>query len=85
MKSFVLYFQRPSKKGATNDMGKHTKNPGAGARKIETLGGDYAPKWDDETQVGVNAHAALLSQFAKGRQPEMRFRQPAQLGGLPLC
>ena len=26
---------------------------------------DYALKWDDETQMSVNAHAALLSQFAK--------------------
>ena len=63
--SFVLYFQRPSKKGATNDMGKYTTNSAAGAQTIETLGGDYALKWDDETQMGVNAHAALLSQFAK--------------------
>ena len=51
--SFVLYFQRPSKKGATNDMGKYTTNSAAGAQTIETLGGDYALKWDDETQMGV--------------------------------
>ena len=37
----------------------------ADAQTIETLGGDYALKWDDETQMSVNAHAALLSQFAK--------------------
>ena len=46
-------------------MGKYTTNNAAGAQTIETLGGDYALKWDDETQMGVNAHAALLSQFAK--------------------
>ena len=63
--SFVLYFQRPSKKGATNDLGEYSTNQVAGAQTIETLGGDYAIKWDDETQMSVNAHAALLSQFAK--------------------
>ena len=46
-------------------MGKYTTNSAAGAQTIETLGGDYALKWDDETQMGVNAHATLLSQFAK--------------------
>ena len=53
------------KKGRTNDMGKHSTEQAAGARRIETLGGGYALKWDDETQMSVNAHAALLSQFAK--------------------
>ena len=46
-------------------MGKYGTNKSAGVRTIETLGGDYALKWDDETQMSVNAHAALLSQFAK--------------------
>ena len=41
-----------------------TKRAGC-VQKIETLGGDYALKWDDETQMSVNAYAALLSQFAK--------------------
>ena len=63
--SFVPYVQRPSKKGATNDMGKYSTKQAECVQKIETLGGDYALKWDDETQMGVNAHAALLSQFAK--------------------
>ena len=62
--SFVLYFQRPSKKGRTNDVKEYNTKPAAGVQKIETLGGDYALKWDDETQMSVNAHAALLSQFA---------------------
>ena len=46
-------------------MGKHSTEQAAGAQGIETLGGGYALKWDDETQMSVNAHAALLSQFAK--------------------
>ncbi|MBR0506303.1 MAG: transposase [Kiritimatiellae bacterium] len=46
-------------------MKEYSTKPAAGAQKIETLGGDYALKWDDETQMNVNAHAALLSQFAK--------------------
>lgn len=46
-------------------MGKYSTEQAAGAQRIETLGGDYALKWDDETLMGVNAHAALLSQFAK--------------------
>ena len=46
-------------------MRKYSAKQAAGAQKIETLGGDYALKWDDETQMSVNAHAALLSQFAK--------------------
>ena len=46
-------------------MGKYSTKRASDARTIETLGGDYALKWDDETQMGVNAHAALLSQFAK--------------------
>ena len=53
------------KKGRTNDMGKYSTEQAAGAQRIETLGGGYALKWDDETQMGLNAHAALLSQFAK--------------------
>ena len=53
------------KKGRTNDMGKYSTEQAAGAQRIETPGGGYALKWDDETQMGVNAHAALLSQFAK--------------------
>ena len=46
-------------------MGKYSTKQAECVQKIETLGGDYALKWDDETQMGVNAHAALLSQFAK--------------------
>ena len=46
-------------------MGKYSTKRASDARTIETLGGDYALKWDDETQMGVNAHAALLGQFAK--------------------
>ena len=53
------------KKGRTNDMEKYTTKQDGRAWTISTLGGDYALKWDDETQMGVNAHAALLSQFAK--------------------
>ena len=39
-------------------MGKYSTEQAAGAQRIETLGGDYALKWDDETQMSVNAHAA---------------------------
>ena len=46
-------------------MENYSKNRGSCVRTISTLGGDYALKWDDETQMSVNAHAALLSQFAK--------------------
>ena len=46
-------------------MKEYSTKQASGAQKIETLGGDYALKWDDETQMSVNAHAALLSQFAK--------------------
>ena len=46
-------------------MGEYSTKQAAGAQKIETLGGEYTLKWDDETQMSVNAHAALLSQFAK--------------------
>ena len=46
-------------------MGKYSTKQAAGVRTIATLGGDYALKWDDETRMSVNAHAALLSQFAK--------------------
>ena len=53
------------KKGRTNDMRKYITKQAACGRTISTLGGDYALKWDDETQMSVNAHAALLSQFAK--------------------
>ena len=44
-------------------MRKYSIKQAAGAQKIETLGGDYA--LNDKTQMSVNAHAALLSQFAK--------------------
>ena len=46
-------------------MGEYSTKQAAGVPKIETLGGDYVLRWDDETQMSVNAHAALLSQFAK--------------------
>ena len=46
-------------------MEKYSKKQAACAQTIETLGGDYALTWDDDTQISVNAHAALLSQFAK--------------------
>ena len=46
-------------------MKEYSTKQASGVEKIETLGGDYALKWDDETQMSVNAHAALLSQFAK--------------------
>ena len=46
-------------------MKKYITKQAACGRTISTLGGDYALKWDDETQMSVNAHAALLSQFAK--------------------
>ena len=46
-------------------MEKYTTKQDGRARTISTLGGDYTLKWDDETQMSVNAHAALLSQFAK--------------------
>ena len=42
----------------------NTKSASCG-QTISTLGGDYALKWDEETQMNVSAHAALLSQFAK--------------------
>lgn len=46
-------------------MRKYSTKPASCGQTISTLGGDYALKWDDETQMSVNAHAALLSQFAK--------------------
>ncbi len=46
-------------------MKKDSTKQVAGVQKIEKLGCDYALKWDDETQMSVNAHTALLSQFAK--------------------
>ncbi len=46
-------------------MKHYSTNRSAGVQKIETLGGDYALKWDDKTQMSAHAHAALLSQFAK--------------------
>ena len=46
-------------------MKKYITKQAACGRTISTLGGDYTLKWDDETQMSVNAHAALLSQFAK--------------------
>ena len=46
-------------------MGKYSKKQAARAQTISTLGGDYVLKCDDETQMSMNAHAALLSQFAQ--------------------
>ena len=46
-------------------MEKHSTRQAAGAQKIETLGGAYVLRWDGKTQMIVNAHAALLNQFAK--------------------
>ena len=36
-------------------MKKYSTKQAAGVRTIATLGGDYALKWDDETQMSVNA------------------------------
>ena len=46
-------------------MKHYSTNRAAGVQKIETLGGDYALKRDDETQMSTHAHAAPLSLFAK--------------------
>ena len=53
------------KEGRTNDMKEYVTKQAAGAQKTETPGGDYALKRDDGTQMGVNAHAALPSRFAR--------------------
>ena len=34
-------------------MGKYSTRQVEGVQKIETLGGSYALKWDDETQMSV--------------------------------
>ena len=41
-------------------MGKYSKKQAADVQTISTLGGDCALKWDDETQMSVNAHAATI-------------------------
>ena len=59
----ILSVEKPnSKKG---DMERHGKKQAADVQTISTLGGDYALRWDDESPMGVNAHAALPSRFAK--------------------
>ena len=40
------------KKGRTNDMGKYSTKPATGVQKIETLGGEYALKWNVFTRLG---------------------------------
>ena len=64
----VPVFQLPGKKGRTDERHErvcHKTKQAAGAQKTETPGGDYALKRDDGTQMGVNAHAALPSRFAR--------------------
>ena len=34
-------------------MKEYNTKPAAGVQKIETLGGDYALKWDDESAVWI--------------------------------
>ena len=46
-------------------MRKYRAKPTSCTQTISTLGGDYALKWNGETHMSVNVHAALLSQFAK--------------------
>lgn len=46
-------------------MEKYTTKQADAARTIRTLGGDYVMRLDDRTQMTTNAHAVLLSQFAK--------------------
>lgn len=46
-------------------MEKYTTKRADAPLTIKTLGGDYALRLDDRTQMTTNAHAALLSQFAK--------------------
>ena len=60
-------------------MKEYNTKPAAGVQKIETLGGDYALKWDDETQMSVNAHAVLPSQFAKAGGFLGRFELQSEL------
>ncbi len=46
-------------------MKEYTTRYGEETATISTLGGEYALRWDGETQMSVNAHAAFLSHFAK--------------------
>ncbi len=46
-------------------MCKYATKGSVEARTISTLGGEYGLRFDSETQMSVNAHAALLSQFAR--------------------
>ena len=55
-------------------MGKYSKKQAARAQTISTLGGDYALKWDDETQMSVNAHVTDLDMDARDVLPLYRER-----------
>ena len=46
-------------------MEKYTTKQASSVQTIETLGGGYSLKWDDDTSMSANAHIALLSQFAQ--------------------
>ena len=46
-------------------MGNYIIKQAADVRTISTLSGDFALKWDDQTPMSMNAHAVLVSQFAK--------------------
>ena len=45
----------------------------------KTIGGDYVLRWDDETQVNVNAHAALPRRC--GGSPSGNKAPPPPPGG----
>ena len=79
--SFVLYFQRPSKKGRTNDVKEYSTKPAAGVQKIETLGGDYALKWDDETQMSVEERRQRIIAHAFRKYGTIRRLFPPDIGG----
>ena len=79
--SFVLYFQRPSKKGRTNDVKEYNTKPAAGVQKIETLGGDYALKWDDETQMSVEERRQRIIAHAFRTYGTIRRLCPPDIGG----
>ncbi len=46
-------------------MGNYIIKQAADVRTISTLSGDFALKCDDQTPMSMNAHAVLVSQFAK--------------------
>ena len=62
-------------------MGKYSTKQASRAQKIETLGGEYVLKWDDETQLSLEERRQRIIAHAFREYGTIRRLFPPDIGG----